>query len=199
MTKTSKSIQYLGIILGLTLTSGAAISDNAHYIGVSYVSGATDVWNWHEDNLNLLDEGVGIPIGVSYRFAKIFDSGMRFDAGVGPVVLILGDIEYHDIPFQLSFGYSFSQSSDVRPYVRLGASFHSNSGDYLKDKAGVGAVGAVGMEIGRPGSPSFFVEAAVDTSEATFSTSQSNSYMVTHASEEDIAVSEFLLTMGVRF
>jgi hypothetical protein len=188
-----------GVALGLVLTSGVALAESAHYLGGSYVSGAKEIWDWHEENLYLDEDSGGIPIGLSYRYANVLSSGMRVDAGVGPVVLIIGDVEYHDIPLQLTIGYSFSQSSNVRPYVRLGASYHISDGDYLKEKAGVGAVGAIGLEIGNPGSPSFFIEAMYDTAQATFSTAQSNSYLVRQFSEKEIAVSDFLLTLGVRF
>ena len=199
MKKSMRFVFNLGVALGLVLTSEVALSESAHYLGASYVSGANDIWDWHEDNLYLDDEGGGIPIGISYRYANIFDSGIRVDAGVGPAVLIVGDVEYHDIPVQLSIGYSFSQSSNVRPYARLGVSYHISDGDYLKDRAGPGVIGALGLEMGSPGSPSFFIEAMVDTAEGTFSTAESNTYLTRRFSEEEIKVSDFLLTMGVRF
>jgi hypothetical protein len=161
-----------------------------------------DIWDWHKDNLYVDTDGGGIPLGVSYRYANVFESGMRVDAGVGPIVLIVDEddnADYHDIPVQLSIGYSFSQSADVRPYARLGISYHINDGEYLKKRAGAGVIGAIGLEIGSPKSASFFIEAAIDTAESTFSTAESNAYVVRQASEEDIAVNDFLLTMGVRF
>ncbi len=195
-----KLIPLVGIIAGISLTSKTALADHsAHYLGLSYVSGVVDIWNWHEDNLYMQEESGGIPIGISYRYAKLFDSGLRLDAGVGPIVLIVGDVEYHDIPVQLSVGYSFSQASDFRPYARIGASIHNNNGDYVKDKAGVGVVGAIGFEYGNPGSPCFFMEASYDSAKTTLSTDQSNQYFTRRFSQEDIAVSDIQLTLGVRF
>lgn len=200
MKKILKMIPILGISLGLALISEAGdCAESAHYLGLSYVSGARDVWNWHEDNLNLDDDIVGIPIGISYRYATLFESGMRLDVGVGPAVLIVNDVDYHDIPLQLSVGYSFLPSSDVRLYTRIGASIHINDGDYVKDEAGVGAIGAIGLEFGAPGSVSFFAEAAYDSAKATFSTLESNEYYTRRFSEEEITVNDFLLTLGVRF
>jgi hypothetical protein len=168
-------------------------------VGFSYVSGARDIWDWHEDNLNLDDEGSGVPVGISYRYASLFKSGLRLDMAIGPIVLILGDIEYHDVPIQMSVGYSFAQNSNVRPYARLGASFHINDGDYVKERDTVGAIGAIGLEIGDPYRASFFIEAAYDSAEALFDTSESNSYSTRNESEEEILVNNFLLTVGVKF
>ncbi|MCU7905178.1 MAG: hypothetical protein KZQ76_04840 [Candidatus Thiodiazotropha sp. (ex Epidulcina cf. delphinae)] len=159
-------IPALTITILLTAYSGALLSaGSAHYIGFSYVSGAKNIWDWHEDNLLLDDELSGVPIGLSYRFAGLFDSGFRLDAGVGPLVLIFGDVEYYDVPIQLSIGYGFFSSSYFRPYARVGASFHINDGDYLVDGTDVGAIGALGFELGEPNdSVNFFMEASYDSS-----------------------------------
>lgn len=195
----TKRINYLGLFFGLLLTSQVALSETAHYLGISYVSGAPDVWDWHEDNLYLDTDGGGIPLGVSYRFANITDSGLRFDIGVGPVVLIYGDVEYQDIPIQLSLGYNLFSSDSLTTYARAGASLHISDGDYLKEEADFGGVLALGMEFGSSGSTKFFMELAYDTAEATFSTAQNSTYFVRRASEEDIEVSGFQLTLGARF
>ncbi len=194
-----KIIPLLAIAAGLSLTSEAAISAGAaHYLGLSYVSGATDVWDWHEQNLRTEDVS-GIPLGLSYRFAYQFESGFNLGAGIGPAVLILGDVGYHDVPFQFTVGYGFAQSFKFRPYARIGASYHVNDGDYIMDKAGACLLGAIGFEYGEPNTPSFFMEASVDRAEATFSTAQSSTLYATRFSQEDIAVSDFQLTLGMRF
>jgi hypothetical protein len=194
----TKRINYLGLFFGLLLTSQVALSDTAHYLGLSYVSGAPDVWDWHEDNLYLENDGGGVPLGLSYRFANISDSGLRFDMGVGPVVLILGDVEYQDIPIQFSLGYNLFKSDSLTTYARAGASLHISDGDYLKEEADYGGVVAVGLESGS-GSTKFFIELMYDTAEATFSTAENSTYLVRNASEEDIEVNGFQLTLGARF
>jgi hypothetical protein len=44
---------------------------------------------------------------------------------------------------------------------------HINEGDYVSEKANFGALGAIGLEIGNPGSVSFFMEATYDSAKAT--------------------------------
>lgn len=192
----------LGYTAGLLLliVSGAAHSaDSAHYFGFSYVSGAKDIWDWHEDNLNLDEFDHGAPIGISYRYASLFDSGIRLDAGIGPFVLVTGDVEYTDVPIQMSLGYSFLESSDIRLYARLGATIHINDGDFLKDENAVGAIGAIGLEIGHSLSASFFVEASYDSAEATFTDIALDDNFEPIRTEEDIIVNGFMLTLGARF
>ncbi len=138
-------------------------------------------------------------MGLSYRYASQFRSGLRADFGVGPFVVIYGDVSYLDMPVQATLGYTFALRAHVRPYARLGASFHINEGDYVAEKAKLGVLGALGLEIGNPGSVNFFIEAAYDSAEATFSTDEYDSYWVRNESEEDIRVDNFLLTLGVKF
>ncbi|MCU7922893.1 MAG: hypothetical protein KZQ88_09350 [Candidatus Thiodiazotropha sp. (ex Dulcina madagascariensis)] len=194
-------IPALAITIALTAYSGALLSaSSAHHIGFSYVSGARNVWDWHEDNLFLDDELSGVPIGLFYRFTGLFDSGFRLDAGVGPLVLIIGDVEYYDVPIQFSIGYGFFSSSSFRPYARVGASFHINDGDYLVDETNAGVIGAIGFELGEPNdSVNFFMEASYDNTEVTFSTAESNEYFARRPSQEDILASDFMLTIGARF
>ncbi len=174
-------------------------NDSAHYFGFSYVSGAKEIWDWHEDNLNLDKFEHGAPIGISYRYAALFDSGIRFDTGVGPFVLVTGDVEYVDIPFQMSLGYNFLESTDARFYARLGASVHINDGDYLKEENAVGAIGAIGLEIGHSLSASFFIEASYDSAEATFTDMAFDENFDLVRTEEDILINGYMLTLGVRF
>jgi hypothetical protein len=194
----TKRITNLGLIFGLLLTSQVALSDTAHYLGLSYMSGAPEVWDWHEDNLYLENDGGGVPLGLSYRFANISDSGIRFDVGVGPMVFILGDVEYQDVPLQLSLGYNLTQSKSLTTYARLGASVHISDGDYLKEEADTGGIIALGMEMGS-GSTKFFAEVMYDTAQATFSTSENSTYLVRNASEKEIEVSGLVVTLGARF
>ncbi|MES9989981.1 MAG: outer membrane beta-barrel protein [Candidatus Thiodiazotropha endolucinida] len=189
-----------GFTAGLLLVSESALSaDSAHYFGFSYVSGAKEIWDWHEDNLNLDEFEDGAPIGISYRYAFLFDSGIRLDAGIGPFVLVTGDVEYTDAPIQMSLGYSFLETSDFRFYARLGATIHINDGDFLKEENAVGAVGAIGLEIGHSLSASFFVEASYDSAEAIFTDIALDDNFEPIRTEEDILVNGFMLTLGVRF
>ncbi|MEJ2407006.1 MAG: hypothetical protein P8171_22515 [Candidatus Thiodiazotropha sp.] len=190
----------------ISLASTTAYSaDWAQYIGFSYISGAQNVWDWYDDNFHFVDGRGVFGLDFSYRYAILFESDLRFDASLGPVVAINGDIHYHDLPFQLTLGYDFPLTSEFRTYARLGASYHFNDGDYIKNRAGYGAFGAVGFEYGKPGPGSFFMEASYDSAKATFLVEEGlesigdqlfreNSY-----SKETIKVSDFQLTVGLRF
>jgi hypothetical protein len=190
----------IGFTAGSLLVSETALSaDSSHYLGLSYVSGADEIWDWHEDNLNPDEVERGAPIGLSYRYAALFNSGIRFDAGVGPFVLVTGDVEYTDAPIQMTLGYNFSQSPGVQLYARLGASVHVNDGDFLNDENAVGAIGAIGLEVGHSLSASFFVEASYDSAEATFSDIELDENLDPIRSEEDLLLNGFMLTLGARF
>ncbi|MCG8051637.1 MAG: hypothetical protein AB2729_12490 [Candidatus Thiodiazotropha taylori] len=190
----------LGLTSSLLLSSKAALStEAAHYVGLTYVSGIRDVWDWHEDTVDPDEFEHGAPVALSYRFAAIEDFGLRLDLGLGPIVLIMGDIEYSDLPFQFSLGYNFFNSSSIRPYARVGASIHFNSGDYLVDENTVGGVAAIGIDFGEAGSTHFFIEAAYDSAEATFSGIRINDNFEPVRTEDTILLNGFTLTLGARF
>jgi hypothetical protein len=197
----NRAVSSVAALLTLYLLPATPVAaDNSHYIGFTYASGAREVWDWHDDNISLDDEDTGVlPMGLSYRYTSQFRSGLRSDFGVGPFVVIYGDVSYLDMPVQATLGYTFARHAHVRPYARLGASFHINEGDYVSEKAKFGALGAIGLEIGNPGSVSFFMEATYDSAKATFSTDEYESYWIRNESEEDIRVNDFLLTLGVKF
>jgi hypothetical protein len=111
----------------------------------------------------------------------------------------VGDVDYYDVPLQLTGGYSLFKDANVRPYLRAGLSYHFNDGDYVESSAGLGFIGAVGLEFGKPGRVSFFAEASIDSAEATFSTAEGSASFVSSPSEEDIEVGGAQFTIGVVF
>jgi hypothetical protein len=190
----------LGLTSSLLLSSKAALStEAAQYVGLTYVSGIRDVWDWHEDTVDPDEFEHGALVALSYRSAAIEDFGLRLDLGLGPIVLIMGDKEYSDLPFQFFLGYSFFNSSSIRPYARVGASIHFNSGDYLVDENTVGGVAAIGIDFGEAGSMHFFIEAAYDSAEATFSGIRINENFEPVRTEDTILLNGFTLTLGARF
>jgi hypothetical protein len=200
MKKTFVIFALLAFTAGSLLISKPALSaDSSHYFGLSYVSGAKEVWDWHEDNINPDEVERGAPIGLSYRYTSLFNSGIRFDAGIGPFVLVTGDVEYTDVPIQISLGYNFLKSPSAQLYARLGASFHINEGDYLKDENAVGAIGAIGLEVGNSQATSFFIEASYDSAEAIFSDVSLDENHDLIRSEEYILANGFMLTLGINF
>jgi hypothetical protein len=202
-----KQITLLAVAAFTSLTSTPTLAANwAQYLGFSYISGARNVWDWYDDNFDFI-HGRNRTFGLdfSYRYAILFESDMRIDTGLGPLVVIDGAIDYHDIPFQLTVGYDFLHTFNFRAYARLGASYHSNDGDYIKDKARYGAFGAINFEFGKAGPGSFFIEASYDSAKATFLVEEGMEFINDHTirensySKETINVSDFQFTIGVRF
>jgi len=179
----------------IATNSRADTSDGA--VGLTYSKGFHDVVSWHEDHLAVQTDE--IPVGLSYRFIRNLDSGLRLDVGIGPIAIFTGDVDYYDVPLQLTGGYSLFKGSSFRPYIRGGLSYHINDGDYVESSAGLGLIGAVGVEIGRRGHVNFFAEASVDTAEATFSTNEGNAVYVTSFSKEDIEIAGVQFTAGIGF
>ncbi len=190
----------------ISLASTTAYSaDWAQYIGFSYISGAQDVWDWYDDNFHFVYGRGMFGMDFSYRYAILFESDLRFDVSLGPAVAINGDIYYNDIPLQITLGYDIPHTPEFRTYARLGASYHYNDGDYIKNRARYGAFGAVGFEFGKPGSGGLFMEASYDSAKATFLVEEGLEFIGDHRvrensySKETIEVSDFQFTVGLRF
>jgi len=159
--------------------------------GLTYVSGFQDVVDWYDNEVPLLDTGTVIPVGLSYKLTYNIPNGLRFDFGIGPIALAFGDIEYYDIPLQLTAGYTFIPSSKFRPYLRFGGVYHFVDGDYIEDEPEIGLLGAVGFEFGTRGKISGFIEVSHDTSKATFKYSNNPS--------EEIEIQSTCATIGISF
>jgi hypothetical protein len=193
-----KSLASAGVasVLFTTATVSHAV-DNGGAFGLTYSTGFEDVVDWHDDHLSA--DITDIPVGVSGRFVQRYDSGLRMDAGIGPIAVFYGDIDYYDVPLQLTGGFTLFKDAIVRPYLRAGVTYHINDGDYVEDSAGLGLMGAVGLEIGSPRTVSFFAEVSFDNAEATFSTAEGDGLYVTSASKKDIEISSTQFTLGVTF
>ncbi len=192
MKKTSW-IQLVGMVLlsGGLFVMPAAAGTFDHGVGLSYLSGFADVVDFYDDIPYAYQETDTIPVGLSYRGTANFDSGLRVDVGIGPVAVVLGDYSYWDIPLQLTGGFSFFPNHSVRPYLRGGVTVHVADGDYMTKDPGVGLLGAVGLEIGKRGRISGFLEVSHDTAEATFE------YSPFH--REKIKVHGTVVSLGVLF
>ena len=57
--------------------------DVHHAIGLAYTSGAQDVFDFY-DEIPWVDVDRLSPVGLFYRLAIDYDSGIRTDIGVGP-------------------------------------------------------------------------------------------------------------------
>lgn len=174
----------------LALPAGAVTLD--HAVTLSYLTGYGDVVDWYDSRPSLYSETDPIPIGLAYNFTANFNSGFRLDAGLGPIAMILGDIDYYDVPLRFTAGFTILPSHTVRPYGRLGFAYHIADGDYMVEKPGFGLMGAVGLEIGRRGRFSGFLEVSYDTAKATFE----DTY---YGDREEIKVHGVVISLGVVF
>jgi hypothetical protein len=140
-------------------------------VGVSYVTGISDVVDLYEDNFEIEEsadvETFSIPIGASFIARYQADSGIIFNIGVGPAFIILGDVEHTEIPLSATIGYSFSRDGDTSPYIRIGVVDHSVSGDYV-ESSDSGVLTAIGVEFGRQQGLNWGIELSVDDSTVEF-------------------------------
>lgn len=163
---------YKTILITMLLIGGSAQADEWDFgVGVSYVTGISDVVDLYEDNYEAENPGdvdvFTIPIGVSFVGRYQADSGLMFHVGVGPAFVIVGDADHTEIPFSATVGYAFSPQGDSSAYARVGVVAHSVSGDYVEDSE-PGVLAAIGIENGRNGGVNWGLEVSVDDSEVEF-------------------------------
>jgi hypothetical protein len=154
------------LLLGCFITSAASAQALQWRIGVAYASGLSDVTDLYEDEFRKAGFDVNVDVkfplglagGVSYDWA----SGLRADAGLGPVFVIGGDVKHSEMPLVLTVGYNFMRDSDFSPFVRAGVSYHFVDGD-LYESSKVGPFVAAGVDFTH-----FTLEVALDKSKVDF-------------------------------
>jgi hypothetical protein len=180
----------------MALCMFASLSQAGHALGVTYSEGYKDVVSWHEDNLFVVADNE-LPVSISYRYIQSFESGLRLDGGVS-FFYTGGDIDYYDLPVQITLGYNFLKDTGYEPYIRGGMSYHFTDGDFVESSAGLGFLGALGIEIGDEWAR-FFMEVSYDTAQATFSTTETDSIYTRAPSEKELAVSGVMFSVGLKF
>ena len=94
-------------------------------VGLTYVSGFSDIVDVIEDNEDAADTGY-VPIGIS------FQPYMQFKNGLGPLMIVIGDAKFINLPVNINGRFTFNHQGDVSPYVRAGVSRNFASGDYVE-------------------------------------------------------------------
>ncbi len=179
-------VMFLVILGGFVYVDFAeAETRNKHAIGLTFVSGISDVSDFIEDQGY---DVTSIPVGLSYAYVMNFNSGLRIDAGLGPITWMSGDADYYDFPIRVTAGYSLSLDG-FTPYAKGGFACHFAGGDYVSDSTGFGLIGAVGFEYELKSRFSIFTEASYDTTELNFEGRR----------DEDVKVHAFMLTVGLMF
>jgi len=162
----------IALIAAVLLLAGNANAGDWDFgVGVSYVTGISDVVDLYEDNFEIEEsddvETFTIPIGASFVARFQADSGITVNIGVGPAFIIAGDVEHTEIPLSATIGYMFSREGDTSPYIRIGVVDHSVSGDYV-ESSDSGTLTAIGVEFGRNQGLNWGIELSVDDSSVDF-------------------------------
>jgi len=164
--KRTKPIVLMAILL-LVFVGAAEAGEWRFPVGLTYVSGIGDIVDQYEDNLQadgfLTESADGLPFGVSIQPYYQMDSGFGVGFGVGPTMWITGDVDFFNLPVNLSMRYAFMNKSDTSLYLRAGISHNFANGDYVED-SNIGFVGALGVEFMRNKVVGFGIEAGYDSS-----------------------------------
>ncbi len=149
----------------------AAAADWRFPVGLSYVSGITEVVDLYEDNLEAegydVDRNDGVPIGLSFNPYVELENGLGFGIGIGPTMLIADDADLFVLPVRVDLRYAVMPRSEVSPYLRVGGSYPLASGDYV-EQSRPGLFGGIGIEFFREKVVGFGLEAAYDSSVIEF-------------------------------
>lgn len=165
-----KNIFLVSAMLAVALLSYVTCADAGQWrfpLGLSYVSGVGEITDQIEDNLNAegyaTEKTESFPVGASFQPYYEFDSGLGIGVGLGPLILIFGDVDFVDMPVNVCLRYALFPDAKISPYVRAGAAYHLANGDYVESSQ-PGYVGAVGLEFMRDRPVGFGIEAGFDSS-----------------------------------
>ncbi len=167
-----KNVLVFGILffaIMFFVSSTARSADWRFPLGLSYISGFGDISDIHEDNLKAEYGGVTkssdpMPVALTFHPYIQFDNGCGAGVGIGPMMLIIGDTDFFNLPIKLDFRYTIIPRANISPYVRVGGSYHLASGDYVEGSS-PGVFGCVGVEFLRKKVVSIGLEISYDTAE----------------------------------
>lgn len=165
-----------GVLMALVLFSmeGTAQAEWRFPVGLTYVSGFSDIADLFKDNLRyngyIVDSSGGVPVGLSFHPYYQWSSGLGMGIGFGPAMMIMvdasngeSDYDLTIVPFSADVRYALNIDGSASPYIRGGVTYLYASGDYKKS-ANAGAFGAAGIEFMRNRKVSVGLEAGYDTS-----------------------------------
>ncbi len=137
-------------------------------VGPTYISGYADVIAIYIHNLEELgyskgEESAGYPMPATFSPYWQMESGLRFGAGIGPIMSLIisageEDYSFAALPININAGYTLSNGL----FVRGGMSMLNASGEFVASES-VGLFGAVGIEVNRKKALSLGVEIGLDT------------------------------------
>lgn len=168
----------LFLLMGLIVSGPSNAADWRFPVGFTYINNFGDVGDIYEENLKaegyLVNSVESVPIGISFHPYVQFDNGIRIGTGIGPLMLIMGDASFFNMPINLNGGYTFLPTGNTSPYVRAGVMFNAASGDYVEGTT-PGFSGGIGVEFFRNRAVGLGIELSYDTSEIEFEKKANNS------------------------
>ncbi len=154
------------VVLSLTVVGGHA-GDFKVPLGLSYVSGVGDITDIYETNLEAEGYSVNsvddIPVGLFVHPYYEWDCGVGVGFGLGPIMMIIGDAFFIDVPLGVDVRVSLPSRFKVSPYVFTGVRVHLATGDYVEDTV-PGIYGGVGVSFMRNRGVGMGIEVGFDTS-----------------------------------
>ncbi len=167
MKRTLLSIGVISVVLVFGLGLGSAAADEWRLpVGLAHISGIGDIVDQYKDNLHadgyITESADGIPLGISFQPYYQYDSGLAIGLGIGPAMMVFGDVDYVNLPVNACIRYCPMPNSSTSVYFRAGVSYNLASGDYIED-SNIGLLGAVGIEFMRQRAVGFGIEIGYDT------------------------------------
>jgi len=167
---------------------------------------------------NIVAEGYGVssaegpPIGLMFQPYYQFPSGLGVGVGLGPMMIVMGDRSFLDVPVSVDARYSFIPDGNISPYIRTGVKKHIVSGDYVNGSS-VGVFGGAGVEFFRKKRVGMGIEFLIDKSNVEFEAPGTKTYTYTSGGRsytstiptpvgtgrEKIEPSKFLLSISAIF
>ncbi|MEW5802674.1 MAG: hypothetical protein AB1847_11300 [bacterium] len=190
------------MVITVTGSNSAFAVDWRFPVGLTYISNFQDIADLHENNLeaegNVTTSTDAVPVGLAFNPYVEFDFGLGIGIGVGPLMMVLGDTEFINVPLKFDVRYAIPQLS-VSPYVRAGVSYNAASGDYVESST-PGLFLAGGVEFLRNKVVGFGLELSYDSSEIEFEKYTASSYYYGYTSEpEKIKPGEFTISLYAVF
>lgn len=165
----NKGICFLagGIIITLLVVGTIEAGEWRHPIGLTYVSGFSDIVDVMEENKEAegyIVDSFEWPVGLSYHPYYQMDNGLGFGIGLGPVQMVTGDLELFNFSVSADVRYKLFSKSNISLYGRAGIAYNIISGDYV-DSSSPGFIGGVGIEFNQQSAVGWGIEVSYNTSE----------------------------------
>ena len=184
------------VVAGLVWATSSIAGEWRFPVGPSFMSGFSKVYDFYKDAEDA-DNGILIPIGISFTPYYAFTHGSLLGLDVGPVCAIFmeergkssSSLKYWAVPVGCTYGFMFMPSSSISPFARVGIKYHIVGGDYI-DKSTPGFYGGAGVEFMRNKRIGISTEVGYDSSEVSFG---EDGYT------EDIRPAQFIASIRVVF